>query len=246
MLSPFALVLVLLPLTVPVLLLALSLVLSPLAVLVVLSPLTALLVPGMPVNEIKEVTNLFMANGFNVDLTRQPELAEVKGGSEGIAGPGDLLFIPCGMIHSLASTGDMVSIGWIPTKIHGSRINQLGDCPNPNGKGYNWPPNAPNADNGDEVFDDSREKDPDPDNTDDDHADNRNDDDNGNDNADDDGNGDDDGGDNGDDANSDDGAGSDNDNDANSDNEDDANKNDDNDNHKERARQLEEKNQFLG
>ena len=191
-----------------------------------------------------------MANGFNVDLTRQPELAEVKGGSEGIAGPGDLLFIPCGMIHSLASTGDMVSIGWIPTKIHGSRINQLGDCPNPNGKGYNWPPNAPNADNGDEVFDDSREKDPDPDNTDDDHADNRNDDDNGNDNgndnADDDGNGDDDGGDNGDDANSDDGAGSDNDNDANSDNEDDANKNDDNDNHKERARQLEEKNQFLG
>jgi len=212
---------------------------------------------GMPSNEIKEVTKIFMANGFNVDLTRQPELAEVTGGSEGIAGPGDLLFIPCGMIHSLASTGDMVSVGWIPTKVDGSRIHKLGDCPNPNGKGYNWPPNAPHHDRTDsayEAFDDPREKDPDPDNADEDDADNGDDDDNGNENADengnenadDDGNGDDDDGDNGDDANSDDDAGNDNANDANSDNEDDAKKSDVNDNHKERARQLEEKNEFLG
>ena len=87
-------------------------------------------------NEIGEVTPIFMVNGFNVNLTRQPALANVRGGVEGIAGPGDLLFIPCGTIHSLASKGDMVALGWIPTQIAGSRIDELKDCPNPNGQGY--------------------------------------------------------------------------------------------------------------
>ena len=51
----------------------------------------------------KPYTSLFMANGFDVNLTRQPNLADVEGGLLGEAGPGDLIYIPCGVVHGLKS-----------------------------------------------------------------------------------------------------------------------------------------------
>ena len=59
---------------------------------------------------------LFMVDGFNVDLQRQPDLRQVKGGLEAEAGVGDLMYIPCGLVHALESVGNMIAIGWLPTK----------------------------------------------------------------------------------------------------------------------------------
>ena len=42
-----------------------------------------------------------MVDGFNVDLGAQPDLREVKGGMEGHAAVGDLMYIPCGLVHTL-------------------------------------------------------------------------------------------------------------------------------------------------
>jgi hypothetical protein len=52
-----------------------------------------------------EIVGLFMVNGFDVNLTRQPNLADVEGGLLGEAEPGDLIYIPCGVIHGLQSVG---------------------------------------------------------------------------------------------------------------------------------------------
>lgn len=84
-------------------------------------------------NEIGEKTPIFMANGFEVDLKWQPALAAVKGGLEGVAGPGDLLYVPCGSVHSLGNLGNMFAVGWIPTHVPGQNMR---DCPNRNGRGY--------------------------------------------------------------------------------------------------------------
>lgn len=80
----------------------------------------------LPENDIGEMTPIFMANGFEVDLEWQPDLASVKGGQEGVAGPGDLLYVPCGSLHSLGNLGNMLAIGWIPT-------GYISNCPNANG-----------------------------------------------------------------------------------------------------------------
>jgi hypothetical protein len=47
-------------------------------------------------NEIGERNEIFMVDGFNVDLGAQPDLKDVVGGMEGQAGVGDLMYIPCG------------------------------------------------------------------------------------------------------------------------------------------------------
>ena len=35
---------------------------------------------------------------------------------EGAAGVGDLMYIPCGSVHTLENTGDMLALGWLPTQ----------------------------------------------------------------------------------------------------------------------------------
>ena len=85
-------------------------------------------------NDIGEKTPIFMANGFEVNLDWQPNLADVSGGLEGVAGSGDLLYVPCGSVHSLGNLDNMFAVGWIPTRVPGQNMN---DCPNVNGRGYN-------------------------------------------------------------------------------------------------------------
>ena len=79
-------------------------------------------------NEAGVIDPMYMANGFEVNLEFQPDLAKADGGLHGVAGPGDLLYIPCGHIHTLASIGPMVSLAWIPTE------KDMPQCPNENGR----------------------------------------------------------------------------------------------------------------
>lgn len=52
-------------------------------------------------NDIGERNEIFMVDGFNVDLGAQPDLRGVTGGFEGQAGVGDLMYVPCGLVHTL-------------------------------------------------------------------------------------------------------------------------------------------------
>ena len=63
-----------------------------------------------------EVNGIFMANGFNMNLTRQPALQDVVGGLEGQAEAGDLIYIPCGVVHALHSVGESIALAWIRTE----------------------------------------------------------------------------------------------------------------------------------
>jgi hypothetical protein len=52
-----------------------------------------------------ELVDLFMVNGFDVNLTRQPDLLHVEGGLQGEAQSGDMIYVPCGVVHALESVG---------------------------------------------------------------------------------------------------------------------------------------------
>jgi len=76
-------------------------------------------------------------DGFNVNLTRQPDLRNVIGGLEGEAKPGDLLYIPCGALHTLENAGDMIAIGWLPTQELTVGVKErMAQCPNANAVTY--------------------------------------------------------------------------------------------------------------
>ena len=87
-------------------------------------------------NDIGEKNEIYMADGFNVDLEQQPDLRDVVGGLEGEAGPGDLLYIPCGTVHTLENAGDMIAIGWLPTQERGTSESRIAQCPNANAFAY--------------------------------------------------------------------------------------------------------------
>jgi hypothetical protein len=59
-----------------------------------------------------EFVDLYMVNAFDVNLTRQPDLLEVTGGLQGEGREGDLIYIPCGVVHSLESIGSSLALAW--------------------------------------------------------------------------------------------------------------------------------------
>ena len=96
-------------------------------------------------NDIGERNEIFMVDGFNVDLGAQPDLREVTGGLEGQAEVGDLMYVPCGLVHTLENVGDMLALGWLPTdewlgseeKKGGGLKARMAACPNANAyEGY--------------------------------------------------------------------------------------------------------------
>lgn len=46
------------------------------------------------------------------ETEKQPDLAKVSESWEGAAGPGDLVFIPCGIPHAVQNRGEMLAVGW--------------------------------------------------------------------------------------------------------------------------------------
>ena len=66
------------------------------------------------VNEVGEKPLGYMADPFDPDPTheKQPDLRKVKRSYEGVAGPGDLIFIPCGVPHAVQNRGEMLAVGW--------------------------------------------------------------------------------------------------------------------------------------
>lgn len=89
-------------------------------------------------NDIGERNEIFMVDAFNVNTTLQPDLKDVSGGLMGQARKGDLLYIPCGLVHTLENVGDMVAIGWLPTDETDKGITKprLKHCPNANAYKY--------------------------------------------------------------------------------------------------------------
>jgi hypothetical protein len=67
-------------------------------------------------DENAERNDLFMVNAFDVNMTRQPDLADVEGGLQGEAHAGDLIYIPCGLVHSLESVGSSLMLAWLRTE----------------------------------------------------------------------------------------------------------------------------------
>ena len=67
-------------------------------------------------DENDERIELFMVNAFDVNLTRQPDLSEVTGSLQGEAHAGDLVYIPCGGVHSLESVGSTLVLAWLRTE----------------------------------------------------------------------------------------------------------------------------------
>ena len=70
----------------------------------------------MGANDVGEKNNIFMVNAFDVDLKTQPDLANVTGGLQGEAGVGDLIYIPCGSVHSLETVGSTIALSWLRTE----------------------------------------------------------------------------------------------------------------------------------
>ena len=88
---------------------------------------------------------IYMANAFNVDLNKQPKIAQSHGFGA-VVKAGDILFMPCGWIHSFENVGETIQLVWSPTiKYHKGEqsivpILEDGEakyCPNENGReGY--------------------------------------------------------------------------------------------------------------
>ena len=69
--------------------------------------------PERPITDDRgELVGIFMVNGFDVNLTRQPNLAGVEGGLQGEAQAGDLIYVPCGVVHALESVGSTLVLAW--------------------------------------------------------------------------------------------------------------------------------------
>ena len=93
-------------------------------------------------NEVSEFPAIYQVDGINVDYDKQPDLRKVSKSWEGVAAPGDLLFIPCGIPHTVENRGESVAVGWFPS---GFDMNCVGDtmcetevphCPNLNAAEY--------------------------------------------------------------------------------------------------------------
>lgn len=95
-------------------------------------------------NEIAEMPGIYQVDGINADVDKQPDLTKVKTSWEGVAGPGDLLFIPCGIPHTVENRGESVALGWFPSG-DDMRMQTMDattpydgpmQCPNANAVGY--------------------------------------------------------------------------------------------------------------
>lgn len=89
-------------------------------------------------NELGEVPAIYQVDAFSADFDKQPDLARIKTSWEGIAKPGDLMFIPCGLPHAVQNRDDSVALGWFTTDIimrEGPERHD-GACPNRNGVRY--------------------------------------------------------------------------------------------------------------
>lgn len=64
-------------------------------------------------NEVAEKPLGYGADAFSsADGRKQPDLGKVSESWEGAAGPGDLVFIPCGIPHAVQNRGEMLAVGW--------------------------------------------------------------------------------------------------------------------------------------
>ena len=63
-------------------------------------------------NEVAEKPLGYGADAFDADVAKQPDRSKVERSWEGIAGPGDLVFIPCGIPHAVQNHGEMLAVGW--------------------------------------------------------------------------------------------------------------------------------------
>jgi len=66
--------------------------------------------------ENNETNVVFMANAFDVNLTRQPALQDVVGGLEGQVDAGDLLYTPCGVVSTGEAVGELIALAWVRTE----------------------------------------------------------------------------------------------------------------------------------
>jgi dTDP-4-dehydrorhamnose 3,5-epimerase-like enzyme len=88
---------------------------------------------------------IYLANAFDVNFDKQPDVARSRGFGA-VVKAGDILFMPCGWIHSFENVGETIQLVWSPTiKYHlgeQSVVPILDDgeaeyCPNQNGRdGY--------------------------------------------------------------------------------------------------------------
>lgn len=87
---------------------------------------------------------IYQVDGIAADFDKQPDLANVKTSWEGVAAPGDLMFIPCGVPHTVENRGESLALGWFPSG-YVMRMQPLSvttpyegpmQCPNTNAVGY--------------------------------------------------------------------------------------------------------------
>ena len=85
---------------------------------------------------------VYMANAFNVDLDNQPKIARSRGFGA-VVEAGDILFMPCGWIHSFENVGETIQLVWSPSisYVAGEQsVVPVSDdgtatyCPNENGR----------------------------------------------------------------------------------------------------------------
>lgn len=87
---------------------------------------------------------IYQVDGIAADFDKQSDLAKVKTSWEGVAAPGDLMFIPCGVPHTVENRGESLALGWFPSG-DGMRMQPPSatipyegpmQCPNANAVGY--------------------------------------------------------------------------------------------------------------
>ena len=66
-------------------------------------------------NEVGEFPAIYQVDGFVSDFAKQPDLAKVMTSWEGVAAPGDLMYIPCGIPHTVENRGESLALGWFPS-----------------------------------------------------------------------------------------------------------------------------------
>lgn len=96
-------------------------------------------------NEVGEKPLGYMADAFDRDPTsaKQPDMRKITKSWEGVAGPGDLVFIPCGVPHAVQNRGEMLAVAWFAS---GYDMNGL-KRPSGGDQDDAWRLKCPNRDN---------------------------------------------------------------------------------------------------
>ena len=85
---------------------------------------------------------VYLGNAFNVDLDKQPKIARSRGFGA-VVEAGDILFMPCGWIHSFENVGETIQLVWSPSISYDAgeqSVVPISDdgvakyCPNENGR----------------------------------------------------------------------------------------------------------------